>query len=79
MRKKNFISILIIIVLVFDKNVQSQWNQDPYLNNSICTAPGFQYAPKITSDEMGGAYVVWEDYRDGSSKIYAQRIDKMVM
>ena len=76
MRKKNFISILIIIVLVFDKNVQSQWNQDPYLNNSICTAPGFQYAPKITSDEMGGAYVVWEDYRDGSSKIYAQRIDK---
>lgn len=76
MSKKNFISIIIIILLVFNKNVLCQWIQDPYLNNPICTVSGFQYTPKITSDEKGGAYITWEDRRDGTSKIYAQRIDK---
>lgn len=76
MRKKTFIGTMALLVFISAKTVQSQWNPDPYLNNAICTAPGFQYASKITSDEKGGAYIVWEDFRDGSSKIYAQRIDK---
>lgn len=46
----------------------------------ICNAPGDQVKPRAVSDNMGGMYVVWEDYRTGSSSdpqsydIYAQRV-----
>ncbi len=76
MKIKNLLKLLFLFEVIFSNSIISQWNSYPNLNNAICTAPGFQTAPKITSDEKGGAYVVWEDYRDGSSKIYAQRIDK---
>ncbi|WP_337864560.1 LamG-like jellyroll fold domain-containing protein [Ignavibacterium sp.] len=75
MRKKAFASILLLLVLTNAITIQSQWNQDPYINNPICTVPGFQNSPNITSDEKGGAYIVWEDSRNGVSKIYFQRID----
>ncbi|MGQ9644561.1 MAG: LamG domain-containing protein, partial [Ignavibacterium sp.] len=63
-------------VLINVKTIQPQWNPDPYINNPICTVPGAQSFPEITSDNKGGAYIVWEDFRDNTSKIYAQRIDK---
>jgi hypothetical protein len=41
----------------------------------VCTAPGIQRRPEIVSDGTGGAIVVWEDGRNGSFDIFAQRID----
>ena len=41
----------------------------------ICTDPGSQWAPKITSDGSGGAIITWADNRLGSGDIYAQRVD----
>jgi hypothetical protein len=43
----------------------------------VCTAPGSQWASAITSDDSGGAIVIWQDTRNpaNSSDIYAQRID----
>ncbi len=42
----------------------------------ICVAASDQYFPEIVSDGVGGAIIVWQDYRTGStSDIYAQRID----
>ena len=42
---------------------------------ALCTAPGIQYYPMITSDGAGGAVVVWLDNRSGSNwDIYSQRI-----
>ena len=41
----------------------------------ICTDPGSQWAPRITSDEAGGAIITWADNRSGSGDIYAQRVD----
>jgi hypothetical protein len=36
-----------------------------------------QQNPQICTDGSGGAFIVWEDYRDGDNwDIYAQRIDK---
>ncbi len=43
---------------------------------AICTANNDQINLKLCSDGMGGAILVWQDYRTGSSwDIYAQRID----
>ncbi|MHA1264619.1 MAG: hypothetical protein ACTSRS_05210 [Candidatus Helarchaeota archaeon] len=42
----------------------------------ICNAPNDQINPKIVGDGNGGAIIVWEDLRDGSSfDLYAQRIN----
>jgi len=41
----------------------------------ICNAESNQYNPELISDDDGGAIIVWEDTRSGSSNIFAQRID----
>ncbi len=41
----------------------------------ICTAPGTQQNLQLCSDGMGGAIIVWQDYRSGSNyDIYAQSV-----
>ncbi|NIM12567.1 MAG: hypothetical protein GTO45_10675 [Candidatus Aminicenantes bacterium] len=43
---------------------------------AICTAVGDQYDPMPVSDGTGGAFIVWQDRRNGNDyDIYAQRID----
>ena len=43
----------------------------------ICNAAGTQWHHKIVSDEAGGAFIIWEDQRNGGANtdIYAQRIN----
>lgn len=41
----------------------------------ICTAPGEQRYPTITSDGSGGAIITWQDDRNSNTDIYAQRIN----
>ena len=41
----------------------------------ICLFPTDQELPKIVTDGSGGAVISWNDVRDGTSNIYAQRID----
>ncbi len=40
-----------------------------------CTAPGNQYSSTVVSDGAGGAIVVWEDQRNGTTDIYAQHVN----
>ena len=41
----------------------------------LCSESGAQYAPGLVPDGEGGAFVVWEDQRNGSfDQIYAQRV-----
>jgi len=40
----------------------------------VCTAPENQKDPLIIPDGYGGAIVVWTDWRNGPSDLYAQRI-----
>lgn len=47
----------------------------PLAGVSLCNAPGAQQFPTLTRDGQGGAIVVWEDMRNGSSDIFAQRVD----
>ncbi|MDD5360725.1 MAG: T9SS type A sorting domain-containing protein [Ignavibacteria bacterium] len=41
---------------------------------TICTAANNQIKSQITSDGKSGAYITWEDYREGNSDIYIQLI-----
>ncbi|MFN8589783.1 MAG: hypothetical protein U0704_18500, partial [Candidatus Eisenbacteria bacterium] len=42
----------------------------------VCTATGSQLAPRAVADGVGGAYIVWTDYRGGASAdLYAQRLN----
>lgn len=40
----------------------------------ICTEVNGQVAPIITTDESGGAVIVWMDFRNGVVELFAQRI-----
>jgi hypothetical protein len=45
---------------------------------AICTAADNQFNPKMAPDGQGGAYVVWEDYRNYPTTqvdVYAQHLD----
>jgi hypothetical protein len=55
-----------------DGNGAVQWLAD---GTPICTAPGNQNYPMITTDGAGGALIGWWDMRSGDFNIYAQRID----
>jgi hypothetical protein len=48
-----------------------QWTADGV---ALCVALGDQRYPAIVSDGSGGAIVAWEDDRNGSFDIYAQRV-----
>ena len=55
-----------------DSTGQSKWGIDGV---PICNAVGDQSDPKICSDDLNGAIIVWEDERNNiESDIYAQRI-----
>lgn len=42
----------------------------------ICTAPEYQWFPRIIGDGTGGAVIAWSDLRNGSDyDIYAQKVD----
>ena len=42
---------------------------------AICVASGDQTSLKVIADGLGGAIISWNDYRSGTSDIYAQRIN----
>lgn len=42
---------------------------------ALCSAPNSQQAQKVLADGVGGVIVAWEDFRGGSTDIYAQRAD----
>ena len=42
----------------------------------VCVAPNDQVSPAIATDNAGGAFITWQDARNGSDHdIYAQRVD----
>jgi hypothetical protein len=41
----------------------------------VCAAAQYQQYPQMVADGSGGAYVVWQDERNGNIDIYAQRLN----
>ena len=74
---RSFFSVcagLLGLALLLPRPATAAWPTDPQVNVPLCTIPGYQGHPTITSDGAGGAIVTWEDRRSGNSDIYAQRI-----
>ncbi len=44
---------------------------------TLCSAAGEQSWPDIVADGSGGAIVTWIDFRSGTSKVYAQRVNAL--
>jgi hypothetical protein len=42
----------------------------------LCTADGIQISLNIVPDNDGGAYIIWQDHRDGTVSIYGVHIDE---
>jgi hypothetical protein len=51
--------------------ITSGW---PVSGLAVCTQAGEQYAPSILADGANGAFVAWEDFRGGTTDVYAQRV-----
>ncbi|MFQ5649863.1 MAG: T9SS type A sorting domain-containing protein [bacterium] len=43
---------------------------------AVSTAPGRQEKPALAADGLGGAIIVWQDFRSGDYDIYSQRISQ---
>ncbi|MEW6325304.1 MAG: S8 family serine peptidase [Nitrospirota bacterium] len=65
---------------IVERNIKAQrisasgqllWGADGL---SVSAAPDGQVLPVIVPDGAGGAIIAWEDYRNGSSDLYAQRV-----
>jgi hypothetical protein len=53
----------------------SQWSGDAKQNNAVCVGPGDKWSTAITADGSGGAILAWQDDRNGSLDIFAQKVD----
>lgn len=50
------------------------WGYTGYDYVTVCSAPNKQIAPQLVPDGSGGAVIVWQDSRNDSGDIYAQRL-----
>lgn len=59
-----------IVVKHFTEDGKTDWKND----SRVSLAGGYKSAPVLAPDGAGGVYVFWEDGRNGSLDIYAQRV-----
>src|SRR5512140_2540979 len=53
----------------------ASWPTDPTVNLPVCTEDFDQEFPAILPDGAGGAFIVWQDFRnDANYQIFAQRV-----
>lgn len=71
-RWKCLIVVWIFLFFVGNLVLTADWIDE---GTAVCTAGSHQENPRIVSDGAGGAIITWDDERNGSGDIYAQRID----
>ena len=70
------LGVLLAAVVLIPSGASSQWSGNPKVNNLISNAANDQVNAASISDGAGGAIIVWQDKRNGSTyDIYAQRIN----
>jgi len=77
----NFSSLLLALFLssaaiIFAPVAQAQWVSDSVTNTPVCVSTNTRGNPQICSDGSDGAIIVWEDFRGGIYRVYAQRLDQ---
>lgn len=68
---------LIALFIFLQAGAVAQWSPDPNTNNAICSYAGYQQNVQLVSDGSGGAILTWQDTRNSSTDIYAQRINAL--
>jgi hypothetical protein len=75
MKNSNFL-LLATAILALCSTGHAQWVTNPATNTPVTLATNSQVDVSQVSDEMGGAFIVWADYRAGNnSDIYIQHLD----
>jgi len=70
-----FLGILLAASLLIPSLALSQWSSSPKVNNPISIGENDRVNSAVASDGAGGAIVVWQDKRNGSTyAVYAQRV-----
>ena len=72
---QGLIAMIFINVLLAPSIARSQWSSNPKINNVICNAANDQINVASVGDGSGGAIITWQDKRNGSYDIYAQRVN----
>ncbi|MFX1593153.1 MAG: hypothetical protein ACFFCL_10700 [Promethearchaeota archaeon] len=79
-KKKNFMVFILFLIIIFSTNATAinfnlQGNDNwKKIDIIICTAIGEHWYIKMLNDGIGGAFIVWQDNRNGDWDIYLQRI-----
>ena len=70
------VALIAALVCLWAVSVAAEWPHDPLENLPICTEANYDFYPAICSDGSGGAFMAWQNYRDGGNgDIYAQHVD----
>jgi len=65
------------ILMAASMQANAQWVTDLTVNTPICSASKIQSEPSIIPDGVGGAYMVWKDYRNlNTPDAFLQRVNK---
>ncbi|MBN1884712.1 MAG: hypothetical protein JW876_04210 [Candidatus Krumholzibacteriota bacterium] len=65
------LAALAIACLFVPAAADASWSSDEI---ELCAEGGCQWYPSVVSDGLGGAIIVWQDYRAGNGDLYAQRV-----
>jgi len=75
MKLKAFNFFQFVMAMFITTVAQAQWATDAGVNNIVSSATGAQRYVQSTTDGNGGVIMVWEDYRNGTADIFAQRLN----
>ena len=62
----------ILLLIMLSGSLNAAWIEDGF---PVCSAYDNQYNPKVISTRSEACVITWEDHRDGTFNIYAQKID----
>jgi subtilisin-like proprotein convertase family protein len=71
--------LTLLLVFINPQIILPQWSTDPNNNSPICIALNKQTEAAMCSNQQGGAFIVWRDYRNNAGifegDIYTQQLD----
>ncbi|MFZ0391409.1 MAG: DUF4876 domain-containing protein, partial [Calditrichia bacterium] len=72
----HFLTIFLLTVGIMVNNTGAQWPLNTSQNLPVAVGPDRKANPQITATSDGCYLLVWEDERNGTRDIYAQKMDK---
>ncbi len=71
----NRVIVILFCFLSFLFNTRAQWVNDPGLNTKLVLNGSNLQNISVVTDGLGGGYIVWQDDRTGTSKVYFIHFD----